>query len=278
MADDVDPELLAALMRAQPENFRNPRNDLSGSIPFPSGFGWDVGRERLQPWEQPHPAELRAPGKLPEPYMEQRLNEMPIGVHTVLPGSLFKVGAALPGVIVQGGKVGGALADVLSSPMTAAGAGLATDEVAGLAARGAMKAAPYALDAADKVAASVLGTAARAEGLPHEKWFTPQGTLKIGRDSKPDEIKAMQSFLAASGDYKGPIDGVWKGKTAEAANTYPYSASRRRSDLSAKLSLWSHTHRRGFGPFANIGFWPRWRGASATFKISLAGCVLFPER
>src|SRR5262249_55817826 len=109
------------------------------------------------------------------------------------------------------GRVGGALADALASPMTAAGAGLATDEVAGLAARGAMKAAPYALDAADKAAATLLGTAAHAEGLPHERWFTPQGALKIGQDSKPDEIKAMQSFLAASGDYKGPIDGIWKG-------------------------------------------------------------------
>src|SRR5262245_58197448 len=105
MADDVDPALLEALMNLKPQDLRDRRSvEMENGAPFPSGFGWEVGREKLQPWERPHPAELRAPGKLPEPYVESRLNEQPIGVHTVLPGSLFKMGAAIPGIVVQSGR------------------------------------------------------------------------------------------------------------------------------------------------------------------------------
>src|SRR5215831_11909782 len=160
MADEIDPRLIAQALLEDQANPVRPSGLDPRSFPFPSGFGWQIGRERLEPWERPNPAELRNPSPLPEPYVEKRLNEMPIGVHTVLPGSMFKAAAAIPGIVVQSGRAGPTLSAILSNPMTAASAGLAGDELAGVLAHGAIEAAPKALDAADKIGALILGTPA----------------------------------------------------------------------------------------------------------------------
>lgn len=162
-------------------------------LPDPREFDLSAQLPQLPPLKPA--AEIRNPAPRPGPYLEGRLDEAPI-----TPGHV----AAMTGAIPAGVAAGVSALNKANEnwPQLQEAASEIGGDIAGFLKRG------------------TVTTSAEAEGLPHERWYQPNGQMKIGPESSQEDVRSLQAFLKGMGDYQGPIDGRWKTQTAGAARAY----------------------------------------------------------